>query len=165
MPRHHEIDEVNSAMLKGIDHVNLVVDNIQAMTRFYTQVLGLKIAKEVTIEGPWVQQVVNLPDVKAHVVYLEADQGPRIELIQYVNPIAKRAEGIDMANAPGIRHLAFRVEDIDEVTSNLQRAGLGTLSPVQQVPDTQVTYTGGVRKRLVYFRDPEGNLLELCEYR
>jgi hypothetical protein len=36
---------------------------------------------------------------------------------------------------------------------------------VQSVPDSQVTYAGGVRKRLVYFRDPEGNLLELCEYR
>ena len=30
---------------------------------------------------------------------------------------------------------------------------------------TQVTYAGGVRKRLVYFHDPEGNLLELCEYK
>jgi hypothetical protein len=28
-----------------------------------------------------------------------------------------------------------------------------------------VTYSGGVRKRLVYFRDPEDNILELCEYR
>jgi catechol 2,3-dioxygenase-like lactoylglutathione lyase family enzyme len=33
------------------------------------------------------------------------------------------------------------------------------------VPSSQVTYANNVRKRLVYFRDPEGNLLELCEYR
>ena len=38
-------------------------------------------------------------------------------------------------------------------------------SDVQSVPDSQVTYAEGVRKRLVYFRDPEGNILELCEYR
>ena len=35
----------------------------------------------------------------------------------------------------------------------------------RQVPDAQVRYRGGVRKRLVYFKDPEGNLLEFCEYR
>jgi hypothetical protein len=38
-------------------------------------------------------------------------------------------------------------------------------SQIQLVPDSQVTYAGGLRKRLVYFQDPEGNLLELCEYR
>jgi len=38
-------------------------------------------------------------------------------------------------------------------------------SAVQSVPDSQVTYAGGMRKRLVYFRDPEGNVLEFCEYR
>ncbi len=38
-------------------------------------------------------------------------------------------------------------------------------SAVHRVPTSQVTYAGGAQKRLVYFRDPEGNLLELCEYR
>jgi hypothetical protein len=31
------------------------------------------------------------------------------------------------------------------------------------VPTAQVAFAGA-QKRLVYFRDPEGNLLELCEY-
>ena len=39
------------------------------------------------------------------------------------------------------------------------------LSDVQRVPAEQVTYAAGVSKHLVYFRDPEGNLLELCEYK
>ena len=43
--------------------------------------------------------------------------------------------------------------------------GAKVIGDVQQVPDEQVKYSGGIRKRLVYFHDPEGNLLELCEYR
>jgi catechol 2,3-dioxygenase-like lactoylglutathione lyase family enzyme len=61
--------------------------------------------------------------------------------------------------------MAFRVGDIDPVAGQLRDAGVKFLSDIQQVPDSQVTYAGGVRKRLVYFHDPEGNLLELCEYR
>jgi hypothetical protein len=51
------------------------------------------------------------------------------------------------------------------MVAKLRAAGVEFFSGVQTVPDSQVTYAGGVRKRLVYFRDPEGNILELCEYR
>jgi len=39
------------------------------------------------------------------------------------------------------------------------------LQPMIAVRGLSKTYAGGVRKRLIYFADPEGNLLELCEYR
>jgi catechol 2,3-dioxygenase-like lactoylglutathione lyase family enzyme len=68
-------------------------------------------------------------------------------------------------NAFGLRHVAFRVSDIDSVVARLKKAGLRTYSPVATVPQIQVTYAGGASKRLVYFQDPEGNLLELCEYK
>ncbi len=53
---------------------------------------------------------------------------------------------------------------IDRATTRLQAGGVTLLGPVQQVPDSQVTYAGNVRKRLVYLHDPEGNLRALCEY-
>ena len=62
--------------------------------------------------------------------------------------------------------MAFRVEDIDAAVARLRTAGVRFFSDaVQQVPDSQVTYAGGIRKRLIYFADPEGNVLELCEYK
>ena len=152
-------------MLERIDHVNLVVQDLEAMTRFYTRVLGLIITKRVRISGPWVEGVVGLEGVEADVVYLDLPDGPRVELIQYLGPSGRRPEGLELSNTPGLRHLAFRVADIDEVAAALRAGGIEPLSKVSQVPDEQVTYTGGVCKRLVYFRDPEQNLLELCEYR
>lgn len=151
-------------MIEQIDHINLVVRDLAAMTTFYRDVLGLKVTNEVTISGDWLERVVGLKGAKANVVYLDAPNGPRVELIEYVSPSGGRPVGLGESNTQGLRHFAFRVSDIDALAEHLQRAGVRFLSPVQQVPDEQVTYAGGVRKRLVYFHDPEGNLLELCEY-
>jgi catechol 2,3-dioxygenase-like lactoylglutathione lyase family enzyme len=152
-------------MLKKIDHVNIVVDDLQGMTRFYCQVLGLRETKRVTISGDWVSAVVGLKDVLADVVYLEFGEGPRIELIAYRKPRETRPVGVERPNAPGLRHLAFTVDDIEAVVGRLKANAVRFFSNVLQVPEAQVSYAGGVRKRLVYFQDPEGNLLELCEYK
>jgi catechol 2,3-dioxygenase-like lactoylglutathione lyase family enzyme len=148
-----------------IDHVNLVVEDLEKMIAFYRDALGLSLTRRVTISGQWIGAVVGLGDVNAEVVYLDFPQGPRIELIRYNAPITGRPAGVDKPNAPGLRHMAFKVDDIDALVARLQQAGVRFFSDVQSVPQSQVTYAGGVRKRLVYFQDPEGNLLELCEYK
>lgn len=152
-------------MLSSIDHINIVVTDLERMVRFYTDLLGNRVTKRVTISGEWIDRVVGLTGAKGEVVYLELPSGPRIELIRYLSPAGSSPEGLDISNTFGIRHIAFKVEDIDAVYGKLKAAGVEFLSEVQIVPDSQVTYAGGVRKRLVYFRDPEGNLLELCEYK
>ena len=153
-------------MLEQIDHVNLVVRDLDRMVEFYRHVLGLRETKRVTISGPWIAAVVGLNDAHADVVYLDLPAGPRIELIRYNRPTAAvEPQGLGTSNTPGLRHLAFKVTDIDAAVERLKQAGVRLFSDVQQVPDTQVTYAGGIRKRLVYFHDPEGNLLELCEYK
>ena len=152
-------------MLSSIDHVNLVVLDLPRMLAFYRDVLGLVVTKQVTIGGDWIGRTVGLQDVRAEVVYLDLPGGPRIELIRYVSPEAVRVAGVERPNAVGLRHLAFRVDDVDAAVARLRGAGVEFFSDVQTVPDSQVSYAGGVRKRLVYFRDPEGNILELCQYR
>jgi catechol 2,3-dioxygenase-like lactoylglutathione lyase family enzyme len=152
-------------MIESIDHVNLVVRDLKRMTAFYRDVLGLRVTKEVSISGDWIDEVVGLKGVEGDVVYLELPSGPRIELIDYKAPTGIE-QGVDnQPNVFGLRHMAFRVSSIDAVAEKLSAAGISFQSPVKTVPDAQVQYAGGVRKRLVYFRDPEGNLLELCEYR
>ncbi len=148
-----------------IDHVNIVVVDLDRMLSFYRDVLHLRETKRATIEGEWIGTTVGLSGVHADVVYLDAASGPRIELIRYNRPAIDRPADIERPNAPGLRHLAFRVDDIDAIVKRLRAAAVQFFSDVQSVPDAQVSYAGGVRKRLIYFQDPEGNLLELCEYR
>ncbi len=151
-------------IIQRIDHVNLVASDLPGMTAFYREVLGLKVTKEVTISGPWIEAVVGLKDVEADVVYLEADEGPRIELIFYRHPRGSYHDDSGKPNTLGLRHLAFGVSDMDAAVDRLKQANVKLFSEVQQVPDAQVKYAGGVRKRLIYFHDPEGNLLEFCSY-
>src|SRR5690349_17113576 len=99
-------------MIESIDHINIVVDDLTKMTTFYRDLLGLRVTKEVSISGEWIDHTVGLSGVAGDVVYLEAAQGARIELIRYRSPDGIRPSGFDKPNAKGIRHLAFRVNNI-----------------------------------------------------
>jgi catechol 2,3-dioxygenase-like lactoylglutathione lyase family enzyme len=153
----------SDAAILQIDHVNLVVRDMAAMIAFYRDVLGMTLARQVTIDGPWIDDVTGLRAVRADVAFLEAGAGPKIELLYFHSPPATSIEGLGAANVLGLRHIAFRVNDIDRMADRLRAAGVPLLSKVHSVPTAQVAFAGA-EKRLVYFRDPEGNLLELCEY-
>ena len=152
-------------MLESFDHVCIVAEHIDKLASFYTEALGLQVTRRVNISGPWIDETVKLQNVEAEVIYLELPAGPRLELIQFANPRAAKPNGLGESNTPGLRHLAFRVADIEQVMARLKAAGVQFFSDVQRVPLQQVNYGGGVQKRLIYFQDPEGNLLELCEYK
>jgi methylmalonyl-CoA/ethylmalonyl-CoA epimerase len=149
-------------MIERLDHVNLVVADMPAMIAFYQDVLGLRLTRQATISGKWISAITGLDDVVADVAFLELESGPSIELLHYRSP-AGPVTGVLPPNAQGLRHLALRVNGIDELVETMQARGVQFFSPVAQVPTTQVDYAD-VRKQLVYCRDPEGNLLELCQY-
>ena len=150
-------------MIQRIDHVNLVVENMPAMIAFYQDLLGLRPTKRATISGRWIQSVTGLPRVEADVVFLEAPHGPGIELIQYRSPAGLRPAGLGDPTTQGLRHIAFRVADLDALVAAMKGAGVEFGSEIQLVPSAQVDFADQ-RKRLVYCRDPEGNLLELCAF-
>ncbi|MFH1378030.1 MAG: VOC family protein [Planctomycetota bacterium] len=149
----------------GIDHINIVVENLDAMIAFYRDVLGFKLTRRAVISGDWISRVVGLTDVEAEAVYMDAPNPPRIELLKYRRPSMPRPNGQDSPNAPGIRHIALKVNDIDASRARLDSAGVRFFSETIVVPSGQVSYASGARKHIVYFLDPEGNIIELCEYR
>jgi len=152
-------------MLESIDHVNIVVKDLDRMAHFYSRVMGMKITKRVAISGPWIDRTVGLTSVHADVIYLDLPEGARLELIRYNRPAADAPAGLGESNTPGLRHLAFRVRNIEAMVQALTDEGIRFFSEIQLVPSSQVTYSGNAQKHLVYFQDPEGNLMELCEYK
>src|SRR5688572_2583539 len=108
-------------MLHSIDHVNLVVSDLERMCAFYCDALGFTVSKRVTIEGDWIDRVVGLSGVRAEVVYLELAEGPRLELLKFLSPpVPQRPDGLGESNTPGLRHVAFRVSDIDAMVARLR---------------------------------------------
>jgi catechol 2,3-dioxygenase-like lactoylglutathione lyase family enzyme len=59
------------------------------------------------------------------------------------------------ANTPGIRHVAFAVEDIDAVVAGLRARGAELVGELERYKDSY---------RLRYVRGPEGIIVELAEH-
>jgi catechol 2,3-dioxygenase-like lactoylglutathione lyase family enzyme len=154
-----------AGMIRGIDHLNIVVTDMERSVRFYTEVLGGKKTAEVQLEGEWIGRIVGLAGVKARAVFVEfPGGGPRIELLRYETPAGEARPENARANTLGLRHLAFRVDDIGAMTARLRAAGVTLFSEPVRVPAGVVSFAAG-EKTLVYFLDPDGVILELAEYK
>lgn len=151
-------------MIRGIDHINVVVSDLERSVRFYCDVLGFRKTADVYMEGEWIEAIVGLRGVKGKVAFVEPPGGGvRIELLEYVAPAGiARAEN-SRANTRGLRHVAFRVTDIAAMAERLRAAGVTLFSPPVKVPQGVVKFAAG-DKSLCYFLDPDGTILELCEY-
>jgi len=112
--------------IQRMEHVGIVVDDLAAATAFFVE-LGLELQGEWSVEGGWVDRIVG------------SDPG---------------GDRHAPANTPGLRHLAFAVDDIDAVVSSLRARGAALVGAVEQYEDSY---------RLCYVRGPEGIIVELAE--
>lgn len=152
-------------MIQAVDHINLVVSDLDRSVRFYTELLGFREIRRSRLEGQWIESVVGLKNVRADVAYVVAPAGePRLELLCYESPRGEPVPANSLANTPGLRHIALRVKDIHEMVRRLREAGVKIIGGPAAVPKDAITHEAG-HKILCYFLDPDGTLLELAEYR
>jgi catechol 2,3-dioxygenase-like lactoylglutathione lyase family enzyme len=139
---------------KRIDHIGVVVNDLDAAKAFFLD-FGLEVEGEGEVEGEWVDQVVGLNNVKSTIVVLRTpDGGANIELIKYYKPLDEREVQQAYSNTPGIRNIAFEVDDIEAVVAELNEKGYNTFGEVQQYEEYY---------KLCYIRGPEGIILMLAE--
>lgn len=151
-------------MLKAINHINIVVSDLERSVTFYTDLLGFVVTKRARLRGDWFEHIVGLSGVDAEVAYIQApNHGPRIELLCYHAPKGVALPETARPNTVGLRHIAIEVADIDVMHARLMAAGVPFIGPPVAVPSNALQHDEG-RKRLCYFHDPDGVLLELAEY-
>jgi len=145
-----------------IDHVNLVVADMERSVRFYEDLFGLRRGFEVVLEGAWVEELTALPGARARCVFLEIEpSAARLELLQYFAPTGEPLAANSLPNTLGLRHVAFLVEDLDALATRLQEQGV----PIVGGPSAPPFAVGSLgRKRLLYFLDPDGVLVEAASY-
>jgi catechol 2,3-dioxygenase-like lactoylglutathione lyase family enzyme len=145
---------VERMTIQRMDHVGIVVDDLAAATAFFVE-LGLKLQGEGPVEGGWVDRVVGLEGVRAEIAMLETPDGHgRLELTKFHSPSVRDGDRHAPANAPGLRHVAFAVDDIDAVVASLRARGTELVGEVENYEDIY---------RLCYVRGPEGIIVELAE--
>ena len=128
-----------SAMkLKYVHHIAIITSDYEKTIDFYVKKLGFKILRE--------NHRQDRADIKLDLQF--GDQ----ELEIFVNPSAPKRP--NYPEAQGLRHLAFKVKDIDEAVSWLNERGIET-EPIRFDVFTQ--------NRMTFFKDPDGLPLEIHE--
>jgi catechol 2,3-dioxygenase-like lactoylglutathione lyase family enzyme len=142
-------------MLQRMDNVLIVVEDLEAAKAFFVE-LGMELEGEATNEGPWVDRVVGLHDVRADIAMMRTPDGHgRLELAKFHTPPAVRAEPESApANALGIRRIMFAVDDVDDVVDRLRGHGAELVGEIAQYEDVY---------RLCFVRGPAGIILGLAE--
>jgi catechol 2,3-dioxygenase-like lactoylglutathione lyase family enzyme len=137
-----------------MEHVGIVVDDLAAATAFFVE-LGLEPQGETPVEGEWVDRIVGLEGVRAEIAMMETPDGHgRLELTKFQAPSGSRGDRHAPANTPGLRHLAFAVDDIDAAVARLRAHGAELVGEVESYENSY---------RLCYVRGPEGIIVELAE--
>jgi catechol 2,3-dioxygenase-like lactoylglutathione lyase family enzyme len=137
-----------------LEHIGIVVDDVAAATAFFVA-LGLELEGEASVAGGSVDRINGLEDVRADIAILRTPDGHgKIELAKYRSPAYDGDDGPAPANAPGIRHILFAVDDIKASLAGLQAHG-------GELVGELVNY--GDRYWLCYVRGPAGIIVELAE--
>ena len=127
-------------MLKAIHHVALICTDYDRSRRFYTDILGLELIREVYRE----ERQSWKADLR-----IGASQ---LELFSFPAPALRPS----YPEAAGLRHLAFTVDTLEPIIARLEAAGIA-VEPVRIDPYTN--------QRFTFFSDPDGLPLELYEAR
>jgi glyoxylase I family protein len=130
---------MNINNLKAVHHIAIICSNYEKSKQFYTEVLGLKIVREV-----------YRAERKSYKLDLALNDQYVIELFSFPDP-PKRSSGPESC---GLRHLAFSVINIEEAILSLSEKGVMT-EPIRIDEYTD--------KRFTFFNDPDGLPLELYE--
>jgi glyoxylase I family protein len=126
-------------MFNKIHHVAIICSDYARSKEFYVKVLGLTIVAEVYRE-----------ERQSYKLDLAINEHYQIELFSFEQVPARPSR----PEAAGLRHLAFEVEDLDQVILTLTSRGVAT--EAVRIDE----FTG---KRFTFFADPDGLPLELYE--
>jgi methylmalonyl-CoA/ethylmalonyl-CoA epimerase len=132
--------------IKRIDHIAIVVPDIEEAQTFYQGALGMKVTH---IEEVNDQQVI--------VAFLPAGES-EIELVEPLNDTSGVAKYLEK-RGPGIHHICVEVDDLDAILVQLKTKG------VQLINEQPTIGSGGKRIAFIHPRSTFGVLVELYESR
>ena len=139
-------------------HTNLIARDWKGLVRFYSEVFGCEPKPpDRDISGACLDQLTSLQNAHLSGVHLRlpgyGDDGPTLEIFSYNELVEPE---LPSANQCGFGHIAFAVHDVEEALQAVIAAGGST---VGNIVTTEVNRVGVLR--VVYARDPEGNIVEL----
>ncbi len=140
----------------ALDHVGLVVDDLDAAVTWYVANFGLRVAWRET-DTDVDPEAIGLPGQRVRLRGALLDTGSAyLELHEYLSP---RGYGSRQAFQTGYGHVAFFAVDIHATVARLTEAGMHFNGPPRHI-----TSGGLAGFWWVYGQDPWGNVIEICNH-
>src|SRR5215212_10196611 len=96
-------------------HIGLVVEDLDETVRFLS-LLGLICSEPSEHGGEWIDRIIGLDGSAVEIVMVRLPDGTDVfEIVRFKSPSAKSQEPAPAANRPGLRHIAFKVDDVRAV--------------------------------------------------
>lgn len=141
-------------MAVTFSHRGICVSSSDRSLRFYCGALGFEPAENYELEDPALATVMEVEGVKIRAQMVRDAQGITLELLQYYRPEPFGARERRPNNQYGLTHLAFYVDDIDDVATKVAAFG------GQVHAHTRATFPEG-KTTMMYCTDPDGVRVEL----
>ena len=132
------------AKITGINHIALVVPEMEPALKFWRDILGLPL-----------QGVNDVPEQASRIASLPAGAG-EVELLQPTTPDSGVAKFLQK-RGPGVHHVCFETDDLDGMIDLLKGKG------VRLIGEKPSTGAGGKRMIFVHPESAGGVLVELYE--
>ncbi|MHB1278618.1 MAG: VOC family protein [Bacteroidia bacterium] len=145
---------MTKSKLMEMHNVGIVVESLDNAIAFFTEI-GLMLEGRMLVEGEWAGRVTGLGDQSAEIAMMVTPDGhSRLELSQFYAPRTIEDHRTAPVNALGYLRIMFRVDNLDELPSRLEKYGAKLVGEVVQFGETY---------RLCYIRGTEGLLIGLAE--
>lgn len=126
-------------MLNKVHHIAIICSDYEKSKRFYVEVLGLEIIREIYRE----ERASYKLDLALNGDYI-------IELFSFPNPPSRASR----PEATGLRHLAFEVDDLDRIVAHLEK---------NQIEMEAIRTDEFTNKRFLFIADPDQLPIEFYE--
>ncbi|MCI5569040.1 MAG: VOC family protein [Lachnospiraceae bacterium] len=143
-------------MIKGLDHIGLCVGSLKKSVEFYCDILGFTLIDHTGFEGSDDAAVVmHLKSLMVDAAIVEKE-GCQLELLEFKDKESIRPSDAPM-NGIGKHHIAIATDNIEVDIKRLENTGVEFYG---KVLIDRITDEGD---KWVYFKDPDGNAVELIE--
>ncbi|MXV38471.1 VOC family protein [Flavobacteriaceae bacterium Ap0902] len=143
-------------------HTNIVSEDWKRLVDFYVNIFECKVIPPIRNQsGEFLEKGTGLKDAKLQCAHLllpgYGEKGPTLEIYQYENILNQ--EKIP-PNQRGYGHIAFEVVDVEEIVEMILINGGEKCGEI-----TKKEIEGAGTITFIYMRDPEGNLIEIQNWK
>jgi catechol 2,3-dioxygenase-like lactoylglutathione lyase family enzyme len=109
--------------IQRIDHIGVVVDDLEQAKSFFLD-FGFTIQGEAEEQSELLDKVVGKKDAKSRIVFMQAPNNQiNIELTKFLMPADEPAPKETFMYSRGIKHIAFVVENIEDMVATVKQKG------------------------------------------